>query len=659
MNIGDHKAYELFLYHEVNGKLDKDGKPKVKGWNLEGMLGLSTVKYFGTKKKDSFKALLALIQGGRAKNETPLTVGYKGAVGDIDLSSAYATVIRLLTYPVGIPTTWGNNVHNTKSGQITLGVWLKTFENRLVPRLWQVVVSGTLNTEQDLISSKMVEAVDIISKYNPKTCKIPAEFRLYLNEITNGVITSDILNVLKNVCSAQELVGFMDLKVQAAMFYDSNLRCNTAEEWYEKTQEHIEKTGGQVVETANKKTGETVVKDNRSKYWLAIPLSGFIDPYIQTRSTLKKEMKTYGKGTPEYQQLHAKQDAMKLVCNVCYGVLASPYFKVGEVCLANNITAIARSLVWLTAKGLGCWQTITDGGAHPLNEVRTWKDNKPSMDTMAKFRDERLLHRNIRARLGTKALGSESPWVVSEGTPGISEDGKEYPRTLVTNGTQRIEAAEGGFKFFDEAAMQHVRHYFRSEKFPIDLLDEVNGVKYEYKDVYVEYVGHSQTNYRLTRADQDNKVKARGHKTSGDKYETKDGEMVSSDIIKLFEVLSETPNAVPSFQHLRIEGILKCNQANEMLGDGKMKENVYNDNALVAGDSIYKNVHLRPLSLSMFHWRTDKQYQNWNKKHEQLKAEKNEEYGLERHFLDEDGKVKYQDVLETISSAICSSKTIW
>ncbi len=648
--IGEVAAYKLFTY--------TNNKGKTVSYDLEMMLDKSTVAYFATKKKDSKKSLLALVQGGRAKNETPLVISKTGVIGDIDLASAYATIIRLLTYPVGLPTTYGQH-QESKAKPQTLGQWLRKNEGELLPRLWHVLVDGKLAHEQDLVSSKLIDEVNVIEKYNSETCKVPAEFRLYLNELENGVITSDTLEILRNVCSNQEFSEWMNLEVKAGMFYAKSLRCHNPDEWYQKTEQHIEETGGSVEETTDKKTGEVVVKDNRSRYWLAVPMSGFIDPYIEQRKVFKDEMKAVLKAegkTEKYYQLHAKQEAMKLVCNVCYGVLASPYFKVGNVCLANNITAIARGLVWMSAKALGLYQTITDGGAGDINAVRTWQGNKPSMDTLAKFRDMSLLSKDIRSRLGTKPLGSDGkdlePWTISPDPDGTNTDGTDP--TILERGEQTFKCTEGGWKYFDQIAMDHVRGYFRSESKPIDLLDPANKVAFEYKDIYVEYVGHSQTNYRLTRADEAMKTKARGHKVgkpTDKKYRNDEGEMVTSEIVRLFDDLVKTPNAIPAYQPLKIESILKCNQANEM-ASSKDKDNVYWENNLVAGDSIYKNVWLRPLSLSMFHWKTKEQFKNWDRRNEKLKAAKG--YGLELYYMANDETVRYQDAIEAIETAINS-----
>ena len=82
--IGEYKAYELFQVSNLKGQ--------VRSWELEDMLNKSTVKYFA-ERKDSKKAAMALVQGGRAKNEIPTMIKQEGVIADIDLSGAYVSIL--------------------------------------------------------------------------------------------------------------------------------------------------------------------------------------------------------------------------------------------------------------------------------------------------------------------------------------------------------------------------------------------------------------------------------------------------------------------------------------------------------------------------------------------------------------------------------------
>lgn len=617
--IGTKKAYELFKVKDREGNL--------RSWSLEDMLKKSTVEYFAGRKETN-KAALALVQGGRAKNELPLLITQDASIADIDLSGAYVTIQQVLTYPVGLPSTYG--VHKSSEKEMTLRQFLKWKDKELEQRLYTIVVSGKLSKEQTLVPSKVVEVIKIIDKYNDETCKIPADFRLYTMEIVNGVITSDVLETLRNVCSNQEWSEWMDLRVVAAAWYSSELRCDTAEDWYSKTKDHTEKYGNSV-EEEELSDGRKRIADNRSRYWLAVPLKEFLAPYAQKRKELKAAMKLCPKGTPEYDSLNAQQNAMKLVGNTNYGVLASPYFPVGNVVIANNITAAARVAVWLTATALGCAQTITDGGAYDLNKVRYWGGRKPSLYTLSMFRKPEAI--NHKVKLQERPLGDGSPWIL---TPG-----KDSEHTIAVNGSVTYECKESGWVEFDKMALDHVKHFFRSEKQTLSILDVIS---YEHKDFYVKAIYHSQTNYCFHHSSGAVKIKARGYKVKGKPYMGDE----RATIIDLFEDLDKDPHRIPPYRKQYISQVLKCNQANEMLES--KEDNIYKQNGLIAGDSVIKQKWTRPLSLSMFHWQSDEQFQSWKRTTEGLKDKSG--WGLEQYFLNTDGTFDYQRAIETIQSRI-------
>lgn len=626
--IGDNKAYELF---DVTSP---DGKSRT--WGLEDMLKKTTVGNFA-QKKDSRKAVLALVQGGRAKNELPSVIKQTGLLGDIDISGAYVTLQMLLTYPVGLPSTYGE--HETSKRKTTLGKWLAETESERLPRLWVVVVSGSLNHHQTLVPSKVINHIEIQEKYSEDDPKIEADFRLYTQEVLNGVITSDVLATLKNTCNQSQLKSWMDLEVVAAAYYGKSQRCETSEEWYEKTKAFKQKYGNDL-ETKRLRDGREVTVDNRSRYWLAVPLREFLEPYANERKTLKKLMREHSKGTDKYNLLDAQQNAMKLVGNTNYGVLASPFFPVGNIVISNQITAMARVAVWATSMALGCTQTITDGGAYDLNAVRTWAKNKPTMNTLSLQRNRELLDKFRRGDVKTKPL-ADKPWTL-EGSRVESQD----LYTTISNGDMSLEGGEKPkWEVLDTLAINHVKEFFRDDKDPIELLEHID---FEHKDVYVEAVYHSQTNYRFKHATEVLKTKARGHKLKGKPYEGNE----SATIHELFNQLAEDPHHIKPFAPQHISQVLKCNQANEMMNS--KENNVYKENGLLAGDSIVKRSWLRPLSLSMFHWQTHKQYTTWERVVNKLKDKTG--WGLEQYYLNSDGTLDYVKAVKDIQAAIDQGK---
>ena len=338
--IGDNKAYEYFT-------TTKWGKEKT--FDLLDLLHKCTVDYFANRK-DTRKQANALVQGGRAKNERPTIISVIGAIADPDLASCYVTILRNLVYPVGLPCTYGQ--HESSKKKITLGKFLKKYGREFEKRLYAITVSGKLKYHQTLVPSKIIYNLEISEKYNEDDPKIPADFRLYTKEITNGVITSDVLDVINNSCNRREHKDWMNLEVVSAVWYPKSKRCETPLEWLEKTHSHTEENGNEIT-TSVSSTGREIIRDNRSRYWLEVPIEDFLKPYAEMRKSLKSEMKTHPKGSERYSELNAQQQAMKLVGNTLYGVLASPYFDIGNVVISNNITAAARVAVWCESRRRG------------------------------------------------------------------------------------------------------------------------------------------------------------------------------------------------------------------------------------------------------------------------------------------------------------------
>ena len=611
----------------------KNGKPS----DLSDLLKKCGVSYFAQTNPEFSKQTNALIQGGRAKNERPTIISDDGVIADADLSSCYATILENLVYPVGLPFTYSK--HETYTKVMTLGQFLKKHEKSLVPRLYTIIVSGKLNHRQTLVPSKVVDNFKINEKYSEDDPKIDAEFRLYTNEIINGIITSDVLEVLLNVCNTQELASWRKLEVVSAVWFPDYKDAEEPAIWNALLKEHKEKTGNNVI-VEQKSCGKEIITDKRSRHWVGIPIKDFIKTYKDERKRLKDLRNTKHKGSAEWKSLDAQQNSLKLVCNTLYGVLASPYFDIGNVVVANNITAAARTAVWCLACAAGTYQSITDGGAYNLNQVRDWQDDaKPSMNTLSSWRNPKLLNRRITSKLFTKPLGSETLWHLE-----ASERGSEYSIVKNKNGTI-FEAKSEVWEYFDKALLNHIRHFFRNADGSEGRISILKIISFTHKDIYENVVLHSQTNYQFTHASGARKTKARGYKLNGKRY---DNETNKSNILNLFTDLRHFPNDIPAYPKQTISQILKCNQANEMLT--AKKPNIVQERGLLAGDTILKQSWVRPISLSMFHWQSDEQYQSWYTKAERIKDKYG--YGIEQFFFTEEMNVDYERAINTIQQRI-------
>jgi hypothetical protein len=256
-----------------------------------------------------------------------------------------------------------------------------------VPNLYKIVVSGKLSFEQNLLFSKLTTESTLKKDFGQRKfsglghddkAHLHADLVLLQKEIKNGVITSDVLEMLRAVCSNLELKEFYDLEVVTATFWYGELKCDSVEEWIEK----VLSSEGELVFDGSLQS----LSDTRNRWWFPIPLKYFIGELVEERKRLKK---IWAECTDpvEKERLAAKQNALKLIINVLYWCLTSPYFQIGNAVLADCITARARVEVFKLAKALNLSQTITDGGNYCLTEVFHFKKGgkrpRPSLSVLS------------------------------------------------------------------------------------------------------------------------------------------------------------------------------------------------------------------------------------------------------------------------------------
>lgn len=648
--IGDNKAYEL------STKLIKNPKKNTKqGRNdptipekIEVPLTLKDItKNSGvdclSKKHETTKQVLSLVHGGLGKNFKPEVFRFFNPTPDVDYSGAYVSILRSLYYPIGLPASYG--IYESTTKEIRLGEFLKRNKHELERGCFVIVVSGYLPFHQNLVTSKEILPFSVNDKINKETLKIPAPFQLAEMEIMNGIITSDILDVIDTVASNPEKGALMRLTVVSAIWFPKSKMCLTPEEWNEKTKEHIDKFGNSV-EVKTDANGKETIIDNRSRYWFAMPLDDFFKPYADKRKEVKKQMKGIDdKKTDVYKSLHALQDSLKLVGNTGYGVTACPTLEMSNVVVANNTTAGARVSLWCAAVALNMFLGITDGGPYDINNVRFWRTTRPSFNTLALLRNpDRLTPKAKKSVVEKPLFGDGSPIIIGA-LPTTSNQIRlfcegDHPLTIIGN--------EENWGELDELALDHVRYFFRkSNDDPTCAINVLNIVSFAHKDVYSSAVFHGQANYRFTHYYGFEKIKARGHKCDPEKPRYNDDTEVSN-MFYLLDDISKTPQSIPDYPPQTIASVLKINEANKMLVS--KNDNVFKVNNLIAGDTIIKNSWVRPISVSMFCFSYVTQRNSWEKKAARLKEETG--YGLEHFFFNDDGTVNYEKAVKVIQSKI-------
>jgi hypothetical protein len=611
-------------------------------YKLPDLLKFASVKYLAGKTSTT-KAMLAIVNGGLAKNLSPIEIVLDGFIADWDQSGAYAACQQAIDYCIGIPHTYGLH-ENSKLQTFTLGKFLNKYGSELLQRKWVISVSGNLNHNQTLVPSKIVTEIQINNYAENDTAKIPGDFCLLGNEVVNGIITSDIINILVNLCNQREIKAWMDLKVVAAAWYPKSHQCHSLEEWNEKIG-----TCDNSLEEVTKKDGTTYIKDTRSKHWYSMPLSLILDPWIEARSKYKdlaKQAKKAGdKVTEGYY--NGLQSSMKLGNNTNYGVQASPVFEVGNVVTANNITALCRAVVWTAAMAVNAKQVITDGGAYEPNNVRlVGKKDRIGMNTLClEHFDRNLLPKNDKGQFNYGSMGGK-PW---HGFKHISGSvSQENERVDYYHGDEKIESIFESHKYLDDEYTKHVKQFWLELTETELECHEI--LKSAHKHVYPRVTFHSQTNYSFTTFSGEQKIKARGHQLNKEHNNLTDDEQDTAPYKKFITDLGNNPKSVPLPKPCTIPTILKINAYNNM--GKKSDKSMYWD--LDAGDSIDKSVFVRPISLSMFLFKTWAQREAWYKRVDRLKFKHG--WGLEQYFLNDDGTLNYEEAVKRIHEAISSGE---
>ncbi|MFG6101694.1 hypothetical protein U2F10_05540 [Leptothoe sp. EHU-05/26/07-4] len=333
-----------------------------------GEASVKALAEFSAPKTSNTVAFAALVQGGRCNNEFPENyVLYKAL--DVDAKGCYSTSLSKFTYPIGLPSYFGYGPNELR---ITLRAFLDKYESELVDGLYTIYVSGNIKFCQDLIYSKLTKLKDIANaiKNNfpedensqdkgDSISHIAGEFALLRKQIENGIITADILNTIRETANNQQLKQLMDLEVICAVYYSAKDRVDTIDDWTRT----ILKSKGQL------KSRNGLPIDNRCRAWVGIPIAEFISPLIEARNKTKAEKKNPNLTEVERIKAKAKDECLKLLLNTLYGVLASPYFAIGNTVIANNITARARLNTWMFAKALSLVQVITDGGFYSFDKA--------------------------------------------------------------------------------------------------------------------------------------------------------------------------------------------------------------------------------------------------------------------------------------------------
>ena len=531
--------YQIFDIPDKRNNLQKDA-PSIA--HLLIQYGCNAI---ARTEKSMTKQFLAIVHGGRAHNENPLKIRYEGLVADMDIVSAYGQALQHLSLPIGHPAML-YYTHHHPSEWPTLRDVLKLYRSELVEGNWYMVVDtcgAILTFPQNILFSKCFhnDNPQIIdnSKHSDNSREDPAhikgDFMLLEREVRNGILTHYSLSFIEHCASSQEFAELLDtLRVKAAMIYPKSLCIEytgpeSVDKWIAMARNHT----GQLNTFVNLK--QHSVTDNRVGPWLKYPLGNFISPLLERRRSLKTEMKQHPNGSKKWRRLNAAQLSVKKVVNTLYGTLASIYFSISSPCVANNTTDRCRIANHMMSVAASTVSSITDGGACQLNQVSFWRENAPSLATMAYLHLPHLLQhptswRNFTAPLGTPWDTLQPEGRSGEDTPAIPSAWDVDADGMITGpGIDHPVNADTAIQHIEQLYDTHIRKYFTYKGQPLPAW--CDHLKFECKVLGRNMAMHGVANYAINQlpgSDHPPIIKARGHRLIASHYHPNSGAPLES-----------------------------------------------------------------------------------------------------------------------------------
>ena len=585
------------------------------------------------------KRHLAIVQGGRIKHELPtLSLFCEEPIISMDLQSCYGMALINLFVPVGHPSLIYFPI-NRPSDWMPLGKFLKKFGHELVDLCWYAVIDTCdeqLSFSQNLIYSKYLNKADSPERkheahdnesFTEDDSHIKGQFMLLEKEIKNGILTSTIMSILKNVCSSQEWGELMrKIHIKAAMIYPRSQMmeyegAQTFVKWQEALRKHPRR-----LTTIFDISGHCV-QDRRPGPWVKFPLKTFISPLVEARMKFKGEMKSLRgdpNQEPEYYKKDAMQRALKGVINTVYGVLASPYFPISSPCAANNITAMARAATLLMASSSGGIKSITDGTECCLNKFRFSRIHNPSMNTISLLGQPHLLPDRTRYRIKIAPLGSQGDpkvkwdWTIKGGEVYFAFKGQEYP-------------FKEAVKLIEKLYKEHLFDFFRFSRH-LEELEWARRFGIECKVFGYGYASHGLADYLIGSFKGEGRaelIKARGHKLYDTHYDPNTELPMQSPMKTILENL---------FEGRPLQARIQSNYTKPCSSGEYLTRVTLRDQGILPGDTITKTVRPKLITVSEFAFQTlnsrlsyEKYYNYMNRVHG---------CGLEGPYLDEQGYLK-------------------
>lgn len=583
--------------------------------------------------------LLVKCDGGRCKNNNPITTSATGDLVDIDISGAYSSSMSVLPFPLGNPVIYATR-YNKNDRKNNSGVPLKSvfgaFKGELLDGLWYMRIdTKNLSYEQDLIGSWVdfkrttikrsdTDAIDGLVDVTSGFTKI------FTKEIQNGCLTSDLLEVINQWNPRQRDDFFDKTQVMAIAFYPKSLQVDV--ETFKTTRPDRRFS----TRAQDLKGFELITQDNHS--WTSVPMGEFFTDIFRAKRV------THPKKSP-------LNTLFKLMGNTAYGCAVSRFFLTSNMIFANQITAKCRAMMYMTEKALHLHGSITDGQVFDLKKVLHRHSKRP-------LKTEYLsrLYAVTGKELNNAKGGKFAPLPVPVSIDGIAKT------VFDDDGLKNIKTT------IDQAAIDHVRgvwpesnllngnhkHLDTAGKTGTVVYTESVGVfEFEMKEFADQLIVQGSSNYSFDPKDK-SRTKYRSYENRADHQAFEidvDGELIELDTYAelnpaqvLLNEIATNPRAVRRLPPFIKTGILKATAyAANYSGTWKKSPLQPGDNILKIGRPAY-------FSTSQFTYQTAKQYDSWKKTGDKLKRKYGESYEI--FFSNPDGTVDFLKMITTIDKMI-------
>ncbi len=588
------------------------------------------------KRFNTTACLNAKVDGGRCRNNRPTETFVRDLLCDIDISGCYGEGLRVQEYPLGTPCILDYPRGSKINKYLTLKQFLAEYGDDLVPGLWQARVSlkkgKKLMYDQDYLMSwippkninELITDTELQETDQWWEIDNIGLIKIFQRDVQNAVITHDFLQWLDNVATKFQRNDLMNnLMVYTAMWYPKQLRVNSIDELKSEYKKFVGQNTTKITQkTRKRKTSIT----EECHYWYGINLGDLLV------SKLLLERKKHPKGTP-------LNSLYKLCVNTVYGDMVSPFFKVGNVVVGNNITARARTLAWCMEKGLNGFETITDGCTFQLNNVPVAREGKRITGD-----NSVLMYLN---RPGSDLRFKP----LIEGFFGDCSIAEVIDKTHDNIDGEYVLKDEWN-KTISDAAWKHLQDTFsgldvlHKKSFDVYGKERKGQFSFEVKGLFEAGCFHGSANYALYLGDT-KKAAMRSYSKKPKSFILYDEEqlIIGGKKTPFFNFLNSLiePTSIPRSMVYITERILK-------VGDYKKNIIRWLDSRVLPGDTIYTAKLVREFSLSQFTFKSYEQYDSWHKEYMKLMRKNGQTY--EMLYLHKNGRLDYESMVLDVNAAI-------